>query len=129
MPSESERGAYGTGRKVKNWEIYNPLGVKIKKFKEESVCAICSSKADFLFPITFDACPSCAEKIMERKDVYWEATKKIDLSGHFCNICGNFSIVYYTINTRICHRCTVQLGKQQKRFRELMSIARKVDKV
>jgi ribosomal protein S27AE len=126
MPSDEERGAYGTGGKVKNWDKYNPWGYKIKPFKEEYICPLCESKADVVFPITMDLCPRCAEKVMERKDIYWTAEKKIDVDGHFCVNCGEFSIVYYTVNTRICNKCTRRLGANQTKYREWLKIARKV---
>jgi DNA-directed RNA polymerase subunit RPC12/RpoP len=129
MVGMQKRGAYGEGGKIKDWNEYNPWGYKITKFKEESVCAICGSKADVIFPVTIEACPDCAQKIMERKDVYWTAERKIDITGRWCQICGRFSIVYWKINTRICHKCTINLGKNQRQYLEWLKLARKVDRV
>jgi ribosomal protein S27E len=121
-----ERQPYGSGGKIRNWNEYNPWGAKITPFKEEKSCALCDRVADVLFPIGIELCPKCVVSVKERTDIYKIIRKRVDFTGHFCFNCGNSSIVYYDVKTRVCHSCTVRLGKNQKQYREVSQIARKV---
>ncbi len=124
---EQERGKYGTGSEVKNWDKYNPRGNTIKPFKEEYICGLCDSKADVVFPVQVDLCPKCTARVRERKDVFKTISQPFyDFGGRFCVNCGETSIVYYRVNVRICHKCTLRLGKNEIIRNKLNKIARKI---
>lgn len=126
MPSDAERGAYGEGKKIPNWELYNPLGHKITPFPEEQPCALCDSTADVLFPIKMNLCPKCAQSVIERKDIFKRFKSFTRLSGMKCDKCGEGNIQIYEVSTRICNKCTYKLGRQLKKRREAQKFARKV---
>jgi hypothetical protein len=127
IPSRAERGAYGEGTKIQNWDTYNPLGLKTKPFPTEYICPLCEEKKEFVFPVQLQLCPKCVQKVIERKDIYWVLTKRIvDMSGNMCLNCGTNSVVTYMVNTRICQKCTTRLGKNQKRYQAMLKYARKV---
>ncbi len=127
MVSRAERGAYGEGTKITDWDRYNPLGVKTKPFPTETVCPLCDSKREYVFPVTLEVCYKDAERIMERTDVFRKYLgSKLVLNGQMCLVCGKNTTVIHKINTRICQKCTVKLGRNQKRYQSLLKYARKV---
>ncbi len=128
MTSREERGAYGFGRQVKNWDTYSPLGHRVTPFPEEKVCGICESKCDVVFPVAPKLCGRCAMHAIGRSDVMnkWRFGPPT-LSGYHCDNCGQLTYRPLQVNTRICHPCTSRLGNQvQKNQMALMYGARRV---
>jgi hypothetical protein len=115
MPSRRERGEYGSANKVVNWDKYNPWGLKVRPFLEEKVCGLCQSKADVIFPMSPHLCEKCASKAVGRKDVLAIWKRKFDLSGYRCDLCGAVTYFPIILNTRVCHRCTNDLGAQTRK--------------
>jgi hypothetical protein len=113
MPSERERGAYGVGKTLSKdvLDRYNPLGLRIQPFKEEKVCGLCESKCDVIFPVGPKLCQRCAMHAIGRTDVMNRWRGKLEINGYRCDFCG--SVVYFTmrVNTRVCNKCTIRLGK------------------
>ncbi len=129
MTSEEEMGVYGKTRRVKDWDKYNPMKIKVIPFPEEYMCPLCEEKKEYVFPVTLELCETCAMKVMERKDCYRMYVKtKIDFEkfGLYCHACGKSVPKVHVINTRVCQKCTVKLGKEQKRYQGLLKYARKV---
>lgn len=121
-----KRGAYGHGKKVQDWESYNPLGNKMSPFPEEKVCALCESKMDVIFPIAPKMCLHCVERIRGRADVLRITKTKLDLTGYFCDKCGRLTYAPTIVNTRCCHGCTTKLGNQVRANNIRNTFARKV---
>ncbi len=128
MTSRSEAGAYGDGgAEIKDWDKYNPLMIKTRPVPVEAVCALCETKREYIFPVTLELCYTCANKIMERKDIYRAYVgKMMDLSGLYCISCNNWYPTIYKISTRICQKCTYRLGQNQKRYHNILKYARKI---
>lgn len=114
MTSANERGAYGRGRQIKNWEKYLPLGRRVQPFPEEKVCALCESKCDVIFPIAVKLCEPCAIRVMGRGDILKRWQRKMDLTGYLCDWCGRNTYFPVLMNSRVCNKCTVKLGNQTK---------------
>ncbi len=124
---DNSRQVYGTGKKITDWKNYSPLRHKVVPFPEEYVCPLCESKADVVFPIALELCEKCKDKVIERTDIWWRTSrKKFDPQGFYCLNCGRHVPVIYLYNTRVCNRCTMRLGKNQKRYLNLTKYARKV---
>jgi hypothetical protein len=111
MVSKEGRGAYGHGRKITDFEHYNPLGVRLKPFPVERVCGLCEGKADVIFPVAPKLCQRCAMHAIGRTDVMNKWKGQFDISGYKCDFCG--TSVYFTmrVNTRACNKCTWRLGR------------------
>lgn len=96
-------------------------------FPENFRCSICGTNADVAFPIQAKCCGTCAEKLKDYKDGFYRYSGwRLSLNGHFCEICGKVDIVYHIVNTRICHKCTIKLGKKQHEYQEWRKHVRRV---
>lgn len=122
MVSREERGAFGTGSRIKDFSKYNPFGHKITPFLEEKVCALCESKCDVVFPMAPKLCQACSKRIWARQDVMRVAKPKLDMNGYRCDWCGGVSFFPTIINTRICHKCTNKLAKKTAENQYLMKV-------
>ncbi len=126
MPSSLARGAYGTGKRVKDWNNYNPLGVKIVPYPYGN-CALCD-KRDIIFPVQLKICERCTHRIAEKPDIMKRIQyRKVVLSGWYCEVCNAVTPLYFGVNTRICNSCTIRLGKNERKRIQWMERARRVD--
>lgn len=134
MPSRNEKQTYDSGflgKRIENPETYNPLDIRLKPIPEETVCALCHSKADYVFPITdMILCLEHAEIMAEYKDVKVTFKPHADITGRsHCAVCGKPVIYGVRANTHICNKCTIKLGKMQEGIRiQEAAKARKVVK-
>lgn len=123
----SDSQEFGDETRIRDWNKYNPWKAKMRKFPEEQPCALCDTTSEFIFPIQLDLCEKCIESVAERSDIWrTKIYKKVDFKGFRCLNCGNVVPIYYSVQTRVCRKCTTRLGKNQKRYHSQTKYARKV---